>query len=188
MTAKRPADAARLADASFAVADVDVTGTDVYRDGLTGLALVIVERGTIPLSRRYHGRLGASAAADREVAEEFLRRTVGLPVVSFRSGFTRAMLQQLFGAPLPREALRFDMALLLPALVDDTLDWRAPLEAWLHRAGIAPLRQHHAAADAYAIAQLLLLALPRAEEKGIHTLGDLDRLQSKWRRLRAAAL
>jgi DNA polymerase-3 subunit epsilon len=109
---------------------------------------------------------------------EFLGSSV---VVAFRAEFDETMLRRATAEVLGvRLRTRFiDLAVLLPALFpatpNDTLD------DWLHHFGVSAQSRHHALADAYAHAMLLLVVLERATRMGLNTLGDLLNIEKAQR-------
>ena len=64
---------------------------------------------------------------------------------------------------------------LFPGTPNDTLD------DWTAHFGLPPIGRHHAIADAYANAQLLLLALEQSQRLGLVTAGDLLDLERSQR-------
>ena len=79
-----------------------------------------------------------------------------------------------------RARIRFlDLACILPALLPGTPN--DTLDDWARHFGLPPIGRHHAIADAYANAQLLLLALDRARQLGLDTTRDLLSLQKSQR-------
>ena len=61
---------------------------------------------------------------------------------------------------------------------DEVADY---LETYAAHFGLPPIGRHHAIADAYAGAQLLLLALEQAQRLGLATAGDLLDLEKSQR-------
>ncbi len=90
---------------------------------------------------------------------------------------SRGELQACLGI---RARVRFlDLACVLPALVPGTSN--DSLDDWALHFGLPPIGRHHALADAYANAQLLLLALDHARRLGLDTTLDLLSLQKSQR-------
>lgn len=170
-----------LADASFAAMDIEVTGTDVRRDQVLGVAIVPVEGGTVTL--RDVAYLPFPGSEDVKGIEPRLMACVGARVVAcFRESFLVDMLDRAFDASdNPILALpRIDLAVLLPeAFPEAGLTPRSPLDKWLAAMDIEVIAQHRALADAYALAQALLVMLPALERQGVCTLEDLMRLEHR---------
>ena len=102
-------------------------------------------------------------------------------VIAFRAEFDatvfgREVRQRLGLRAWPRF---IDLAALLvglfPGTANDTLD------DWTGHFGLPPIGRHHAIADAYANAQLLLLALEQAQRFGIETAWGLRELERAHR-------
>jgi DNA polymerase III epsilon subunit-like protein len=68
---------------------------------------------------------------------------------------------------------------VLPALFPNTPN--DSLDDWTRHFGLTPIGRHHAIADAYANAQLLLLALEQSQRLGLRTAGDLLDLEKSQR-------
>jgi DNA polymerase III subunit epsilon len=64
-----------------------------------------------------------------------------------------------------------DLAALLPAMFPGTE--HESLDDWVGYFGLPPIGRHHAIADAYATAQLLMIVLEAAPRQGIETAADL---------------
>ncbi len=94
-------------------------------------------------------------------------------VVAFRAEFDATVFGREVRSLLGFRAWpRFiDLATVLPALFpateNDTLD------DWVAHFGLPPIGRHHAIADAYATAQLLMIVLEAAPRFGIETAADL---------------
>jgi DNA polymerase-3 subunit epsilon len=114
---------------------------------------------------------------------EFLGSAV---VVAYRAEFDATILRrelaQVLGTRMPN---RFaDLAVLLPALFPGTQN--DTLEDWLGHFGLDFPVRHRALIDAYAHAALLLIVLERASRLGLHTTGELLRIEKaqRWLGLR----
>jgi DNA polymerase-3 subunit epsilon len=94
-------------------------------------------------------------------------------IVAFRAEFDqtvfrREVLEQLGLHAWPRF---LDLAALLPAVFPGT--GNDSLDDWVRHFDLAPIGRHHAIADAYATAQLLMVLLQAASRAGIETSRDL---------------
>jgi DNA polymerase-3 subunit epsilon len=103
-------------------------------------------------------------------------------VIAFRAEFDATVFRREVRARLGLRAWpRFiDLAAVLPALFPGTDN--DSLDDWTRHFGLPPIGRHHAIADAYANAQLLLLVLEEAQRYGIETawgLRDMERAQ-RW--------
>jgi DNA polymerase III subunit epsilon len=103
-------------------------------------------------------------------------------IVAFRAEFDATVFRREVLALLGMRAWpRFiDLASILPALFPGTEN--DSLDDWVRHFGLPPIGRHHAIADAYATAQLLMIVLELAARTGIHTardLRDVERAQ-RW--------
>ena len=111
----------------------------------------------------------------------FLEFLDGSIAVAFRAEFDSTVLRrELHESVGIRTQVRFlDLAVVLPALFPGTPN--DSLDDWAAHFGLPPIGRHHAIADAYAGAQLLLLALDQAQRIGLATAGDLLDLEKSQR-------
>ena len=112
---------------------------------------------------------------------EFLEWAGKSPFVAFRAEFDQTMLERgmkdLFGVPVGFAWI--DLAFLLPALFRGTeCD---SLDDWTGHFGIAAGARHDAVADAFATAQLFLIALQAADAVGMGSAGQLLEMQKAQR-------
>jgi len=112
----------------------------------------------------------------------FLEFLDGSIAVAFRSEFDSTVLGRELQHSLGiRAGPRFlDLASMLPALFPNTPN--DSVDDWARYFGLPPIGRHHAIADAYANAQLLLLALEKAQRLHLATITnllDLDKSQ-RW--------
>lgn len=195
-----------LTATSFAVLDVDVTGIDLRTDHLTGIAIAVVENGGIAVDRLWHGRLSepgphtlgpadgpatppADATDGARLACALLEHLGKRPLVTFNAPFVDAMLAQFLAGvgDIDLDAVpRIDLVWVLPALLGVDPDATPSLDNWLAHLGIPQIRKHDALADAWAMAQALLMLLAAAEENDLRTLGDVLKAQSDRRWLRSS--
>ena len=116
-------------------------------------------------------------------SDRLLRRTLwGNAAFSVLSGAVLAAFAGPFADIAthgPVEVLGLDLAVVLPALFPGTPN--DTLDDWTRQFGLPPIGRHHAIADAYANAQLLLLALEQSQRLGLQTAGDLLDLEQSQR-------
>jgi DNA polymerase-3 subunit epsilon len=187
--------------ARYVVVDVETTGLDLRRDSPIAIGAVGVRAGVIAHGDAFrvilrqsvasadaniliHGIGGEAQLAGREPASallEFLEYAGSSPLVAFRSDFDQTVL-----ARATREHLRarvdrpfIDLAFLLPALFQGTEN--GSLEDWIEHFGVGVSARHDALADAYATAQLLLIALSAAEAAGMGNARALLAMQKAQR-------
>lgn len=111
----------------------------------------------------------------------FLEFLDGSVAVAFRAEFDSTVLSRelddCLGLHLRTRFL--DLAVILPALFPNTQN--DTLDDWLRHFGLPPIGRHHAIADAYANAQLLLLSLEQAQRLGLATAGSLLKVEKSQR-------
>jgi len=94
------------------------------------------------------------------------------PSVGDRLARVRREFLERPGLAQPLALARFvDLATVLPALFPATEN--DSLDDWVAHFGLSPIGRHHAIADAYATAQLLMIVLEAAPGFGIETAADL---------------
>lgn len=109
---------------------------------------------------------------------EFLGASVA---VAYRAEFDATVLTRELDARLglPLRTRFIDLAVVLPALFPGRRN--VTLDDWILDFGLPPIGRHHAIADAYASAQLWLLALEQASRAGMRTVADLVALEREQR-------
>jgi DNA polymerase-3 subunit epsilon len=187
--------------ARFVAVDLETTGPNMHADRIISIGGVAVTGRTV----RHQDAFEVVVRQDREsrvdnilihqiggqqqrAGEEpigallsFLEFLDGSIAVAFRAEFDatvmRRELHQWLGI---RTRLRFlDLAVVLAALFPNTPN--DSLDDWAAYFRLPPIGRHHAIADAYANAQLLLLALEQAQRLGLMTAGDLLDLENSQR-------
>lgn len=179
-----------LAGARWVAIDCETSGLDAARDRLLSIAAVEVRQERIELSSTLHAfvRQEAPSARDNilvhgiggdaqlaglplaEVARQFEPFVRDAHPVGFHAPFDAAVLRR-HGLKLPAKWL--DLATLLPAFFPDHGRADSPLEHWLAAFGIPALARHDALGDAFATAQLLLVALADARRQGLARVEQL---------------
>jgi DNA polymerase-3 subunit epsilon len=190
-----------LSLARFVAMDLETSGPDMSSDRIISIGGIAVEGRTVrhddafELVVRQEQESGAAnilihqiggqeqrAGADRIAALiAFLEYLDGAIAVAFRAEFDSTVLRRELHDGLGiRVRIRFlDLACMLPALFPNTQN--DTLDEWTGHFGLPAIGRHHAIADAYANAQLLLLALDQAQRVGLATAGDLLKLQKAQR-------
>jgi DNA polymerase-3 subunit epsilon len=187
--------------ARFVAMDLETTGPDMHADRIISIGAVAVAARTVRHDDSFEvvGRQDQESRVDNILIHQiggqeqragdepvgallsFLEFLDGSIAVAFRAEFDATVLRRELHEQLGiRAPLRFlDLAVVLPALLPGTQN--DSLDDWLGHFGFAPVVRHHAIADAYANAQLLLLALERAQRLGLQTAGDLLELEKAQR-------
>jgi DNA polymerase-3 subunit epsilon len=190
-----------LALARFVTLDLETTGPRMLLDTIISIGAVAVAERSIRHADAFERVLrqeqssahdnilihqigGQAQAAGVEPAVallDFLDYLGGSVAVAFRAEFDETVLtrelQARLGVPLRTRFI--DLAVVLPALYPGREN--VALDDWILDFGLPPIWRHHAIADAYASAQLWLLALEQATQAGLRTVGDLIELERAQR-------
>jgi len=183
--------------ARWVVIDCETSGLDTARDRLLSVGAVAVQQDRIELGQSFEARIqqetpsapanilvhgiGGDAQLDGSLLQEVisnLAAAVGDAIpVAFHAPFDAAVLKRHgFRARAPWH----DLAVLAPVLFPGRKAKR--LDDWLTEFGIATHARHDALGDAFATAQLLLIALAEAKRQGVQTVEALRQLEggSRW--------
>jgi DNA polymerase-3 subunit epsilon len=179
-----------LAGARWVVVDCETSGLDPARDRLLSVGAVAVRAGRIEVSPALdlrvrqetpsargnilvHGIGGDAQLGGRPAAEVVarLRDFIGEAIpAGFHAPFDAAVLRR---HGLRLDAKWLDLAGLLPAFFPERGRHDSALEHWLAEFGIPARARHDALGDAFATAQLLLVALAEARRQGLEHLEGL---------------
>jgi hypothetical protein len=178
----------------FAVLDIDVTGTDLRRDSVTGIAALPVEAGAFriadlvycTLESGPHATAGASSGRRRDCA--VLRDLVaGSPIVTYNPRFVRQMMSRTCrDLDLPALDVGWIDLAAAAAVMGREDNELTTMDHWLEVMEMCGRGPHDATCDVFAMAQLLLVLLAYAEETGIDTVESLARSQRARAWLRGA--
>lgn len=180
------------------VVDVETSGLDPFRDRLIAIGAVEVVDSRIVCGRGFYAVLqqqkestdeniiihGIGGTAQREggdpveVLLSFLEFIGKAPLVGYNAVFDEKMImkatRQYLGERFERDWL--DLAWLAPALLGSQPRRVLTLDEWLKTFAITNPLRHHAYADAYVTAQLLMVLEDRAREKGHTSMNQLIEL------------
>lgn len=194
-----PDERAPLARTRFAVVDTETTSPDPRRAELLAIGTCFVDGDALRMDSAFeipvrpatpsgdaniliHGIGQAQQSSGLPVGEavsEWLLHATPAVFVGFHALFDATVIARhartSIGARLPMQWL--DVGLLLPALESREAPRVRPLDHWLAHFGIRCAQRHGAFADAFATAQLLLIALDRARDRGIDDVRGLRKLQ-----------
>jgi DNA polymerase-3 subunit epsilon len=179
--------------ARFVAVDLETTGPNMNADRIISIGGVAVAGRTvrhqdafeIVMRQDHESRvenilIHQIGGQEQRAGEEpigallsFLEFLDGSIAVAFRAEFDATVMRRELHERLGiRTRLRFvDLAAVLAALFPNTPN--DSLDDWVAHFKLPPIGRHHAIADAYANAQLLLLALEQAQRLGLATAGDL---------------
>jgi DNA polymerase-3 subunit epsilon len=197
----RSRQAGLFALARFVAMDLETTGPDMRNDRIISIGGVSVADRAVQhrdafeivvrqeresgvdniLIHQIGGQEQRAGAEPARALLAFLEYLDGSIAVAFRAEFDATVLRRELQDGLGiRTRLRFlDLAVILPALFPNMQN--DSLDDWTRHFGVLPIGRHHAIADAYANAQLLLLALEQAQRLGLNTAGDLLKLEKSQR-------
>lgn len=185
-----------LADARWVAIDCETSGLDAGRDRLLAVGAIKVEAGHIALSDLFEAHVQQQTPSS---AENILIHGIGgdaqlagapLPeALSNLADYVGDAIPVAYHAPFDAAVLRrhgwrartpwHDLALLAPALFPRRK--AKLLDEWLAEFGIAPEARHDALGDAFAAAQLLLVALAEARRQGVNTVEALRSVERSGR-------
>ncbi len=184
-----------LTQARFIVVDVETSGLDMRKDRLLSIGACAVEATRLRAGESYatilqrdetnaraniliHG-IGPQAQAAGEAPEEslmgFLEFAGKYPLVAFHANFDQAMLDRALREILGVRLLNpwLDLAHLGPALFPEARLTQARLDDWLGYFGLRARARHRAMDDAFVTAELFLILLARARQRGLATVSAL---------------
>jgi DNA polymerase III subunit epsilon len=192
---------APIATARFVAMDLETTGPRMLEDRIISIGAIAVRQRRVVHAEAFEATVRQPRASETEnilihqiggqeqlagseppvALRGFLEFLSGSIAVAFRAEFDATVLEREVRAHLGRHprARFLDLACLLPGLFQGS--GSASLDDWLEYFVLPPIARHHAVADAYANAQLLLLVLERARQSGLETIGDLLTLQRAQR-------
>jgi DNA polymerase-3 subunit epsilon len=197
----RTAAAGLLSLSRLVAMDLETTGPNMMRDRIISIGGVAVAERTVRhddafeivvrqeresgvdniLIHQIGGQEQRAGAEPVAALLSFLEYLDGSIAVAFRAEFDSTVLaRELQDCLGIRLGTRFvDLASILPALFPNTQN--DSLDDWARHFGLPPIGRHHAIADAYANAQLLLLALEKAQRLGLASVGELLELEKSQR-------
>jgi len=173
----------RIAEERFAVLDVDVTGTSIHQDRVTGIAALPVAAGVFRIADlRYctladgAGPQAPSSPAGRACYLAIRDLVAGSPIITYNPAFVREMIERRCRADgLP--ALGGDWIDLgsVASVVAGEQNELATMDYWLEKMKAGGPRPHDAIYDTFAMAQLLQVIIAYAEDAGIDSVEALAR-------------
>lgn len=168
-----------LGEATMVLVDIDVTGVDIRRDRVCGIALLPVTGQGFRMADIHYCAVPATEVAGADCLSSLMERIGASPVVCYNPSFVRFMLDRALrvgGLPAITPSW-FALEDFLEGAFGKEMGEVQSLPVWQQRLGIPVIREHSAVADVYAMAQLLEMIFVRCQEAGISTLADL--LQAK---------
>jgi DNA polymerase-3 subunit epsilon len=187
-----------LDEARWVVIDCETSGLDVRHDRLLSVGAIAVHDRTVIMNETFASLVRQEAASS---ADNILIHGIGgdaqrggQPLQLVISNLERFMgdgIPVAFHAPFDAGILKrhgfsarrawLDLAVLSPALFPDKGNRESPLDHWLEVFAIPAHARHDALGDAFATAQLLLVALAEAKRQRVATVQALFRTEGAGR-------
>jgi DNA polymerase III epsilon subunit-like protein len=175
--------ALRLDETRFVALDVDVTGTSLRRDRVTGIAALPVTAAMLRLADLRYCALATTTGASTQPASDWRSRYLGLremvmgsPIVTYNPGFVKGMIARSCSMHrLPAIEGDWLDLVAIAGVVDAEVTELTSMEYWLEEMRSGGSRPHDAAYDVFAMAQMLQAVLAYCEEAGIETAESLAR-------------
>ena len=197
--AAKPAQDTALDRVRWVVVDTETSGLDPHRDRILSIGACAIEHGRVALAATFeaflrqrepstvenvlvhgigHHAQGTGEQPDSALAG-YLRFARADVMVGYHTLFDVVMLDRAARAHLGirYDPLSIDLGLILPPLTQQPGAAGWDLDRWLGHYRLGMSGRHDALADAFATAQLFLLALQHARRRGIGTLRELLRVQ-----------
>lgn len=173
---------ARHNDVRYVVVNTEATGLDASHGRLVSVAAIGVSRGLLRNDDSFFQPIDANPADTLVALLEFIGKS---PVMVFNSGINKRGLMDAFEKHLgfTPELEWLDLFWLLPGLIQERHASPVRLTEWMHTMEIESNAAERSLRDAYAISQLLLVALSRANMAGRHTPASLIDMERSKRRI-----
>ncbi|MGH8630916.1 MAG: 3'-5' exonuclease [Burkholderiales bacterium] len=194
-----------LADLRWVVVDTESSGLDPARDRLLSVGACAMRHRVLHLNETFevcirqaapsaeenilvHGISGSAQLAGEDppaALAAFLEFLRGDLPIAFHAAFDAALIARALRTHLGVRLRRrwFDAEEILAALFPQDAGDKRSLDQWLAHFGISGYSRHDALADAFATAELLMVALEQASARGISTARELERLCSAHKEL-----
>jgi DNA polymerase-3 subunit epsilon len=190
----------------YVVADVEASGLDMEKDKLISIGAVAVVNGLIDFNDTFevvlrqdevsansniliHGIGGSAQRNGMDPAEAliaFLRFLGNSPLVAYHAFFEQAMIARAMDETLgiKFEPAWIDLDWVLPDIFREVIDEQVDLDVWLNFFSIENIQRHHAVSDAYAIAQLLQVAIARGAQRNALSPASFMQIEKSRRWMR----
>ncbi len=195
-----------LATTRLIVLDLETTGLNPAKDEVIAIGAVAIDAMKIPFDDQFdlilrrpeldisetvliHG-IGNEALTRGHETEDALLHLLewmdGDPVFAFHAAFDQKFLEKTLKQTLgySQSHLWLDVADILPAFFPNAETGGTRLDNWSDYFGLEVSERHHAAADALATAELMLICLNKALKSGVNTLSELNDKLRYYRRLK----
>ncbi|WLG39084.1 3'-5' exonuclease [Pseudomonas rhodesiae] len=192
----------------WVVVDLETSGLNLSRDQVLSIGAVVIEDGAVDFSQLFertlqrpetklspsvliHG-LGPSAiAAGSDPVEallDFMEYVGDSPLLAFHAPFDQHMLSRALKDSLGYRLTHpfLDVADIAPLLCPEAPIREAGLDDWVKHFHLEVGERHHASADAFATAELMLILFSRARQQSIDTPLALHTRLSQWKRRQQA--
>ena len=194
----------------FIVVDLETSGLNTLKDKILSIGAVTIENSSIALGdqfsctlRRANHAVSESVLIHQippsEVAAgmrpekallNFMDYVGSSPLLAFHAAFDQRMLvremDDAFAYNLRHHF--YDVAEIAQLLYPENTMRNPGLDDWVSFFGLQVLQRHNASADAMVTAELMLILMKRAAQKGIANVEDLDISLKNWRRRQQSVL
>ena len=193
-----------LSQQRFVVVDLETSGLNTLKDKILSIGAVTIENSAIALGKQFSCTLRRANHAisesilihqisPSEVAAgmrpekallNFMEYVGSSPLLAFHASFDQRMLvremDDAFAYNLRHQF--FDVAEIAQLLYPENTMRNPGLDDWVSFFNLQVLQRHNASADAMVTAELMLILIKRAEQKGIANVQELDISLQNWRR------
>lgn len=165
----------------YVIVNTEASGSNTSRDRLLAVAAIALERGVLAPADSYYAPIEPDPATALTNLITFVGNN---PVVVFNSVFNRVMLESSFERSLGLTPVWdwLDLYPVLAGLFPNLASRPLRLENWMRLFGVETFQRHHALGDAFAIAQLMMVAQARASMRGMLSPRSLLEFEDKLRR------
>lgn len=188
----------------FVVVDLETSGLNTLKDKILSIGAVTIENSAIALGNQFSCTLRRAGHAvsesvlihqisPSEVAAgirpekallSFMEYVGSSPLLAFHASFDQRMLvremDDAFAYNLRHHF--YDVAEIAQLLYPEHNMRNPGLDDWVSFFGLQVLQRHNASADAMVTAELMLILMKRAEQRGINDVQTLSVSLQNWRR------
>ena len=210
-TLAKPVESKQLLEKQrFVVVDLETSGLNTLKDKILSIGAVTIEDSAIALGNQFSRTLRrenhavsesvlihqippsevAAGARPGKALLDFMEYVGSSPLIAFHAIFDQRMLvremKDAFSYQLTHTF--YDAAEITQLLYPEHGMRNPGLDDWVKFFGLQVLQRHNACADALVTAELMLILLKRAKQRGITTLSELDASLHNWRRRQQSLL
>jgi len=188
----------------FVVVDLETSGLNTLKDKILSIGAVIIEDSAVALGNQFSCTLRrkdhavsesvlihqippsevAAGVRPEKALLSFMEYVGSSPLLAFHASFDQRMLVREMDDAFAYQLRHpfYDVAEIAQLLYPEHAMRNPGLDDWVSYFGLQVLQRHNASADAMVTAELMLILLKRAEQKGIASVAALDISLQNWRR------